>query len=349
MLAPTRELVAELNIRARTDRLAGLDDGSVVHAADQNPSPARWTGRRIRSLRRGHDHHPPQRPQAAHQRHRLGQERRPVDRQRRRHHGRVNGALTVRAHCAPAGTSACPPTTSPHTSSSATPPPSTAPRASPPTPCHTVLTGDEDRQLLYVALTRGRDANHLYLNAAMDGDEHSIITPRRHPPPDRTQPPRADPAPRRGPTVRHHHRPPRRRPRHRADPGHRPLPRQPAHRRRRPARRRPDWPRSRPHAEALRPGDPRLPRLAHPARPPGADRRRRASTPRRRSPQPCTSGRSTPPPTSPPSWTGGWTPPTPAPPHRPAAVAARHPSNPATTTPVGRLPGRAGAAGRPDH
>ncbi|MGI9091803.1 MAG: toprim domain-containing protein [Gemmatimonadaceae bacterium] len=38
-------------------------------------------------------------------------------------------------------------------------------------------TGDETRQQLYVALTRGRDANHLYLVTAMDGDEHSVITP----------------------------------------------------------------------------------------------------------------------------------------------------------------------------
>ncbi len=42
---------------------------------------------------------------------------------------------------------------------------------------HTVTTGDESRQQLYVALTRGRDANHLYLVTAMDGDEHSVITP----------------------------------------------------------------------------------------------------------------------------------------------------------------------------
>ena len=42
---------------------------------------------------------------------------------------------------------------------------------------HTVATGDETRQQLYVALTRGRDANHLYLVTAMDGNEHSVITP----------------------------------------------------------------------------------------------------------------------------------------------------------------------------
>jgi len=42
---------------------------------------------------------------------------------------------------------------------------------------HTVTTADETRQQLYVALTRGRDANHLYLVTVTDGDEHSVITP----------------------------------------------------------------------------------------------------------------------------------------------------------------------------
>jgi RNA helicase len=43
--------------------------------------------------------------------------------------------------------------------------------------CHVVLTGDEDRNLLYVALSRGRFANHLYLNVASDGDPHNLIRP----------------------------------------------------------------------------------------------------------------------------------------------------------------------------
>ena len=38
---------------------------------------------------------------------------------------------------------------------------------------HTVLTGAEDRQLLYVAATRGRTSNSLYLQTAGDGDEHA--------------------------------------------------------------------------------------------------------------------------------------------------------------------------------
>lgn len=43
--------------------------------------------------------------------------------------------------------------------------------------CHTVGTGGESRQLAYVALTRGKLDNHLYLATAGDGDEHSVVTP----------------------------------------------------------------------------------------------------------------------------------------------------------------------------
>jgi len=43
--------------------------------------------------------------------------------------------------------------------------------------CHTVASGAEDRQLLYVAMTRGRTSNHLYLATAGDGNEHSVLTP----------------------------------------------------------------------------------------------------------------------------------------------------------------------------
>jgi DNA primase catalytic core len=49
--------------------------------------------------------------------------------------------------------------------------------------CHTVLTGTESRQQLYVALTRGRNANSLHVATVGDGDPHSIITPAAvHPP-----------------------------------------------------------------------------------------------------------------------------------------------------------------------
>jgi DNA primase catalytic core len=42
--------------------------------------------------------------------------------------------------------------------------------------CYTVATGDESRQLLYVAMTRGRHANHVHLTTAGDGDPHAVIT-----------------------------------------------------------------------------------------------------------------------------------------------------------------------------
>ena len=75
MLAPTRELVAQLNQRARAHRLdsqqPGHDPGAEVHS-----------GGRERRLGRGPGHHPLQRPPAAADRDGLGQERRPLDRPR---------------------------------------------------------------------------------------------------------------------------------------------------------------------------------------------------------------------------------------------------------------------------
>ena len=60
---------------------------------------------------------------------------------------------------------------------SATPPPSMPPKASPPTPCTASSTGQESRQQLYTMLTRGRHANHLYLQVVGDGDPHTVIRP----------------------------------------------------------------------------------------------------------------------------------------------------------------------------
>jgi hypothetical protein len=42
---------------------------------------------------------------------------------------------------------------------------------------HGLLTGQESRQQLYTMLTRGRHANHLYLQAVGDGDPDSVIRP----------------------------------------------------------------------------------------------------------------------------------------------------------------------------
>jgi hypothetical protein len=40
---------------------------------------------------------------------------------------------------------------------------------------HGLLTGQESRQQLYTMLTRGRHANHLYLQVVGDGDPHSVV------------------------------------------------------------------------------------------------------------------------------------------------------------------------------
>ena len=42
---------------------------------------------------------------------------------------------------------------------------------------HGLLTGQESRPQLYTMLTRGRHANHLYLQVVGDGDPHSLIRP----------------------------------------------------------------------------------------------------------------------------------------------------------------------------
>ena len=176
MLAPTRELATELNIRARTDRLAASTTPRSTAAPPGPVTGADRPGGRVRRVGRGHDHHPPQRPHVAHHGDRLRQERRPVDRHRRPHHGRARGALDV-VHLHTGRHLRLPAdyvaehvqlgyATTVHGAQGVTADTS-----------HTVTAGAESRQQLYVALTRGRDANHLYLNAAMDGDEHSIITP----------------------------------------------------------------------------------------------------------------------------------------------------------------------------
>jgi hypothetical protein len=42
---------------------------------------------------------------------------------------------------------------------------------------HGLLTGQESRQQLYTMLTRGRHANHLYLQIVGDGDPHTLVRP----------------------------------------------------------------------------------------------------------------------------------------------------------------------------
>ena len=52
---------------------------------------------------------------------------------------------------------------------------------------HGIVTGTEDRQLLYTMLTRGADANHLYLQVVGDGDPHDLLQPQNVRPPTATE------------------------------------------------------------------------------------------------------------------------------------------------------------------
>jgi DNA primase catalytic core len=166
MLAPTRELVAELNRRARTHRLANTkpaaDADPEVELADGNRASAgdliitrsndrqlrltatdwvkngdRWTVRAITSngdldVQHVRNHHRVRLPAAYVQT-----------------YAELGYAITVHA----------------------------AQGVSVDT-MHGLATGEESRQQLYTMLTRGRVANHLYLQVVGDGDPHSILWPQ---------------------------------------------------------------------------------------------------------------------------------------------------------------------------
>jgi DNA primase catalytic core len=161
MLAPTRELVAHLNDRARVDRLVAatavsgpdvrLIDGSRASASDVIIT--RQNDRRL--------------PITATDWVKNGdrftvEQARPDGALLVRHHGTgrtvVLPATYVREHVALGYAATV------HAAQGITADAS-----------HVVATGDESRQLLYVALTRGRDSNHVYLATAGDGDPHAVI------------------------------------------------------------------------------------------------------------------------------------------------------------------------------
>ncbi|WP_281258394.1 AAA family ATPase [Nocardioides gansuensis] len=170
LIAPTRELVAELNTRARHDRIAGqtedqigrfltFADGTRVSAGDpvitrENnrllalsstdwvKNGDRWTVDRVHldgSLTVVHD--------------RLGKTiTLPADYAATK----VQLGYATTVHGAQGITTGT---------------------------CHVLLTGEEDRNLLYVALSRGQLANHLYLPVIGDGDPHTLIRPEALIPP----------------------------------------------------------------------------------------------------------------------------------------------------------------------
>jgi conjugative relaxase-like TrwC/TraI family protein len=161
MLAPTRELVSQLNQRARDNRLAGAPPGREVELADGNRASVgdliitrandrrlrisasdwvkngdRWTvlsltgigGVRVRHVRNGrivslpYDY--------------VGTS--------------VELGYATTVHAAQGVTADT---------------------------MHGVVTGEESRQQLYSMLTRGRSANHLYASVVGDGDPHKVLQP----------------------------------------------------------------------------------------------------------------------------------------------------------------------------
>ena len=318
MLAPTRELVAELNDRARTDRLRAVADatgeppGREVHLTGGAQASAgdtiitRKNNRRLRIsatdwVKNGdrwrvdavNDNGSLSVTHLASNRHVTLPARYVGKRVQLGYASTVHGAQGITADT-----------------------------------CYTVATGEESRQLLYVAMTRGRHANHVYLTTAGDGDPHSVITARRAAAPDRRRHPRPRPGPRRLTDVGQQPTP-RTDPRRRDARSHRrplPLPAQPRGRRpprTRPTRRHRRRRRVHHHRHHQRRGLPRAaltPGPAHPRRPRPAHRshpRRRIQPRPGRRPRPCRGARLATGPNRPARCRT-----------RPAAVADRHPRRP---------------------
>ena len=167
MLAPTRELVAQLNQRAQAHRLTGREPGPGVHLADGNTA---YAGERITT--RTND-----------RRLRLGANDWVKNGDRWTVlHSSTDGSLTVehtRSHrqvTLPAGYVAA--STELGYASTV----HGAQGVSVDT-THALATGGETRQQLYTMLTRGAAANHVYVAVVGDGDPHDVIRPESiHPP-----------------------------------------------------------------------------------------------------------------------------------------------------------------------
>ena len=161
MLAPTRELAAQLNQRARAEHVGRRSAEAAVDLADGNQASAgdvvitRRNDRRLRTsptdwVKNGdrwtvHRVHRDGGLTVQHLRHgRLV--RLPADYVT----GQVELGYATTVHAAQGVTADT---------------------------MHGYVTGDEARQQLYTMATRGRTANHLYLNVVGDGDPHSVIRP----------------------------------------------------------------------------------------------------------------------------------------------------------------------------
>jgi conjugative relaxase-like TrwC/TraI family protein len=161
MLAPTRELVAELNRRARDQRLGKLPVGQEVRLGDGNQASVgdviitRVNDRRLRLsatdwVKNG-------------------------DRWMITRVGK-NGDLTVR-HTRNQLTVRLPLDYVRESTGLGYAATIHAAQGVSADTIHGLVTGQETRQQLYTMLTRGRAANHLYLQVVGDGDPHTVIRP----------------------------------------------------------------------------------------------------------------------------------------------------------------------------
>ncbi|MFC8181590.1 MobF family relaxase [Rhodococcus sp. NPDC057297] len=164
MLAPTRELVAELNTRARTDRLAATDE-RVGREAVLADGLSASVGDTVRT--RSND-----------RRNALSRTDwvRNGDRWIVENVG-ADGSLLVR-HLELGRTVTLDPDYVQSATELGYAGTVHSAQGSTADTCHVVATGDETRQLAYVALTRGRQANHIYLATASEGDLHTAMTER---------------------------------------------------------------------------------------------------------------------------------------------------------------------------
>lgn len=160
MLAPTRDLVAQLNQRARTHRLAGTQPDQEVRLADGNQASVGdviITRRNDRRLRIGATDWVKNGDRwTIHTLTNHGAQVRHT--QTGRHITLPTDYLTSWVELGYACTT--------HTAQGVTA-----------DTCHGILTGDETRQQAYTMLTRGRHSNTAYLIAVGDGDPHSLIHP----------------------------------------------------------------------------------------------------------------------------------------------------------------------------
>jgi len=181
MLAPTRELVSQLNQRARAHRLAGPDQGAAgqgVLLADGNHASVgdliitRSNDRRLRVS--GSDwvkNGDRWTVQAVHDAHRQG--------------SAGGGRLTVQ-HTRNRRTIALP---ADYVASSTELGYATTVHGAQGVSVdavHALATGQESRQQLYTMLTRGRRTNQVYLQVVSDGDPHNAIRPDSIAPPTAT-------------------------------------------------------------------------------------------------------------------------------------------------------------------